>query len=106
MVMGPDRRNEYAEERDKARRALALLEGPVSGWWLSCSAVLPALVVYGLSYISVGAALAAATFCVTLTMLTLVEGMRRTQLAIREAERDLEEWERLSWKANEMLADA
>jgi hypothetical protein len=35
-------RNEYAEGRDQARKALALLEGPVNGWCLVCLAVLPA----------------------------------------------------------------
>jgi len=91
----------YAEERDRARKALALLEGPVSGWCLACLAVLRALFVYGLSHISLGAA----TFCVILTILTLVEGMRRTQLAIREAQRDLDEWERLSWRSDKTLAE-
>jgi len=91
--------------RGQARKVLALLEGPVNGWCLVCLAVLARVVCVRLSYISLETALAAATFRVILTMLTLVEGVWRTALAIQEARRDLDEWERL-WTADQALQDA
>jgi hypothetical protein len=68
-------------------------------------AVLPAGIVYAFSYISLAAALAAATFCIILAMIMLVEGERWTRLAIREAQRDLDEWERLWSRADHALED-
>jgi hypothetical protein len=100
-----DRLDECTRQRDKARETLAELEGPVNGWRLACLAALPAGVVYGISYISLAASLATATFFVILTMIVLVEGVRRTQIAIREAKRDLDEWERLWFKAVQALED-
>ena len=94
MIANKERNDECAEEGDKARKTLALLEGPIPGWWLVCLAGLPAVIVYGISYGGLGAALATATFCIILMMVTLVEGMRRAQLAIREAQRALDDWER------------
>ena len=99
-----DRLDECTEERDKARKTLADLEGPIR-WRLLWVAVLPAGIVYAFSYISLAAALAAATFCIILAMIMLVEGERWTRLAIREAQRDLDEWERLWSRADHALED-
>jgi hypothetical protein len=100
-----DRLDECTVERDKARKMLAELESPISGWRLSWIAVLSAGIVYAFSYISLAAAIAAATFCIILTMIMLVEGERRARLAIREAQRNLDEWERRWSRADRALED-
>jgi hypothetical protein len=95
-----DREREIQEEREKAHKALIAALGPQEKrWhvWLRTS-ISMGLVWAFADYVSLGGGIAMATFCIITTLhdLAQIEGGRR--LAVREAQRDADEWDRIHTK--------
>jgi hypothetical protein len=92
-----DREREIQEERRKAYKSLVAALGPQQqAWYVSLISVIQAGVVYCFAaYVSLPMGIAAATFCIIRTLydLAAIEGTRR--LAIREAQRDADECDRI-----------
>jgi hypothetical protein len=92
-----DRAREIEEERGKAHKALVAALGPqAKAWYVSLITLIEAGFVYYLAaYVSQPAGIAVAAFFIITTMhnLAAIEGSRR--LAVREARRDVDEWDRI-----------
>jgi hypothetical protein len=89
-----DRAKEIEEEEERARKAFVAALGPQEkGWhvWLRTSISMGIVWVFA-DYVSLGAGIAMATFCIIKTLhdLAEIEGARR--LAFHQAQRDVDEW--------------
>jgi hypothetical protein len=92
-----DREREIQEERGKAHKALNAVLGPPRRWGRILSALLiEAGIVYGLAaYVSQPAGVAVATFFIITAIHDVAENEGRRRLAVREAQRDADEWDRI-----------
>jgi hypothetical protein len=92
-----DREREIQEGREKAHKALIAALGPqAKGWHVWLRTLISVGLVWAIAdYVSLGAGIAMATFCIITTLYDLaqIEGVRR--LALWEARRDVNEWDRI-----------
>jgi hypothetical protein len=95
-----DREREIEEERVKAHKALTAALGPQGkGWHVWLGTLISMGLVWGFAdYVSLGAGIAMATFFIIRTMHYLAEAEGSRRLAVREAQRDADEWDRIHTK--------
>jgi hypothetical protein len=88
------------EERVKAHKALTAALGPQGkGWHVWLGTLISMGLVWGFAdYVSLGAGIAMATFFIIRTMHYLAEAEGSRRLAVREAQRDADEWDRIHTK--------